>query len=66
MIELNNIAKEIREVISQKQQELGLTFEEENHIYTMNGRTDYPSVSKVLKKFYTEFATEEVALKVAG
>ena len=42
MIELNNIAKEIREVISQKQQELGLTFEEENHIYTMNGRTDYP------------------------
>ena len=66
MIELNNIAKEIREVISQKQQELGLTFEEENHIYTMNCRTDYPSVSKVLKKFYTEFATEEVALKVAG
>ena len=66
MIELKNIAKEIREVISQKQQELGLTFEEENHIYTMNGRTDYPSVSKVLKKFYTEFATEEIALKVAG
>jgi hypothetical protein len=32
----------------------------------MNGRTDYPSVSKVLKKFYTEFATEEIALKVAG
>jgi hypothetical protein len=66
MIELKNIAKEIREVISQKQDELGLTFEEENHIYTMNGKTDYPSVSKVLKKFYTEFATEEIALKVAG
>jgi hypothetical protein len=65
-MDLNNIAKEIREIISQKQVELGLTFEEENHIYTMNGRTDYPSVSKVLKKFYTEFATEEIALKVAG
>jgi len=65
-MKLNDIAKEIREIISQKQTELGLTFEEENHIYTMNGKTDYPSVSKVLKKFYTEFATEEIALKVAG
>jgi hypothetical protein len=63
---LLEIAKEIREIISQKQTEFGLSFEEENHIYTMNGRTDYPSVSKVLKKFYTEFATEEIALKVAG
>ena len=62
---LSDIAKEMRDIISQKQIEFGLSFEEENHIYTMNGRTDYPSVSKVLKKFYTEFATEEVALKVA-
>ena len=66
IMKLNDISKEIREIISQKQAELGLTFEEENHIYTMNGKTDYPSVSKVLKKFYTEFATEEIALKVAG
>ena len=65
-MKLNDISKEIGEIISQKQVELGLTFEEENHIYTMNGKTDYPSVSKVLKKFYTEFATEEIALKVAG
>jgi hypothetical protein len=63
---LLEIAKEIREIISKKQEEFGLSFEEEDHIYTMNGRTDYPSVSKVLKKFYTEFATEEIALKVAG
>ena len=62
---LNDVAKEIREIISQKQSELGLTFEETDHKYTMNGRTDYPSVSKVLKKFYTEFATEEVSYKVA-
>jgi len=64
-MKLNDVAKEIRDIILQKQNELGLTFEEENHIYTMNGRTDYPSVSKVLKKFYTEFATEEIANKVA-
>jgi hypothetical protein len=63
---LVEIAKEIREIISQKQTELGLSFEEENHIYTMNGRTDYPSVSKVLKKFYTEFPTEEAAYNKAG
>jgi len=63
---LNDIAKEIREIITQKQTEFGLSFEEENHIYTMNGRTDYPSVSKVLKKFYTEFPTEEAAYNKAG
>lgn len=66
IMRLNDVAKEIRDIISQKQNELGLTFEEENHVYTMNGRTDYPSVSKVLKKFYTEFPTEKIALKVAG
>jgi hypothetical protein len=65
MIELKTIAQEIRELISQRQQELGLTFEEEEHIYTMNGKTDYPSVSKVLKKFYTEFPTEQAAYKKA-
>jgi hypothetical protein len=62
---LSDIAKEIREIITQKQIEFGLSFEEENHIYTMNGRTDYPSVSKVLKKFYTEFPTEEAAYNKA-
>jgi hypothetical protein len=65
-MKLNKVAEEIRELISQKQQELGLTFEEENHIYTMNGKKDYPSVSKVLKKFYTEFPTEEAAYNKAG
>jgi hypothetical protein len=65
-MKLSDVALEIREIISQKQNELGLSFEEENHIYTMNGRTDYPSVSKVLKKFYTEFPTEEAAYNKAG
>ena len=64
-MDLKNIAKEIREIISERQKELGLTFEEENHIYTMEGKTDYPSVSKVLKKFYDEFPTEEAAFNKA-
>jgi hypothetical protein len=62
---LSDIVKEIREIITQKQIEFGLSFEEENHIYTMNGRTDYPSVSKVLKKFYTEFPVEEASYNKA-
>lgn len=65
-MKLNEIAKEIRDVISKKQQELGLTFVEEDHIYTMNGKTNYPSVSKVLKKFYKEFPTEQAAYNKAG
>jgi hypothetical protein len=63
---LSNIAQEIRELIKTRQQELGLTFEEDKHIYTMNGRKDYPSVSKVLKQFYTEFPSEEVSYHKAG
>jgi hypothetical protein len=66
MIDLKNIAKEIREIIAQRQVELGLTFEEERHIYTMNGKSDWPSVSKVLKKFYKEFPTEQAAYNKAG
>jgi hypothetical protein len=66
IMKLNNIAQEIRELIKVRQQELGLTFEEDKHIYTMNGRKDYPSVSKVLKQFYTEFPTEEAAYNKAG
>jgi hypothetical protein len=63
---LSNISQEIRELIKTRQQELGLTFEEDKHIYTMNGRKDYPSVSKVLKNFYRPFPTEEAAYNKAG
>jgi len=65
-MKLSSIAQEIRELVTKRQQELGLTFEEDKHIYTMNGRKDYPSVSKVLKQFYTEFPTEEAAYNKAG
>lgn len=69
-MDLNKIAIEIREILDSKREELGLTFIEEDHVYFMkdvNGklRNDFPSVSKVLKKFYTEFPTEEAALNKA-
>ena len=67
-MDLHEIALDIRSVIENKRQELGLEFFEDQHKYLMkdtNGviREDFPSVSKVLKHFYTEFPTEEAALK---
>ena len=68
---LKDIAQEIRDVISQKQLELGLEFFEEEHKYHMKDadgkvKSDFPSVSKVLKCFYDEFPTEEAAYKKSG
>jgi len=65
-MKLNNVAEEIREIISERQRKLGLLFEEERHIYTMDGKSDWPSVSKVLKSFYKPFPTEEAAYNKAG
>lgn len=70
-MDLTKIAQEIREIISQKQKEFQLTFEEETHTYTMldeSGelRNDFPSVSKVMKLFYEDFPTEQAAFNKAG
>lgn len=64
-MKLSEVALEIRNLIYKKQQELNLTFEEERHIYSISGNTNYPSVSSVLKKFYREFPTEEAAYNKA-
>jgi hypothetical protein len=70
-MDLRKIAEEIREIISKKQKDFQLTFEEESHKYTMldkngNLRSDFPSVSKVMKLFYDEFPTEQAAYNKAG
>jgi len=70
-MDLNKVAEEIREILNQKREELKLTFEEDEHKYTMldlNGdlRTDFPSVSKVMKLFYDEFPSEKKAYEMAG
>lgn len=69
-MELKEIAKEIRDIVSKKQQELQLTFEEDSHTYTMvdqSGelKSDWPSVSKVMKLFYDEFDSDGIANKKA-
>jgi len=70
MIDLKDISLEIREIFEEKKKELELSFIEETHTYFMkdkNGevRSDWPSVSKVLKHFYTEFPAEEISLRKA-
>lgn len=71
MTDLKFIAEEIREVLKTKREQLNLEFFEDQHKYIMkdsegNLRSDFPSVSKVLKHFYDEFPAEEIALKKAG
>jgi hypothetical protein len=70
-MDLKKIAEEIREILEEKRKELDLSFLEENHLYFMKDvdgkyRNDFPSVSKVLKKFYEPFDAEGIAYKKAG
>ena len=70
-MDLQIVAKEIREILDKKREELQLTFEEDAHKYTMidldgNLRTDFPSVSKVMKLFYDEFPADKKAFEMAG
>ena len=67
-MDLYQIRDEINEIIRKKQEELLLSFVEETHIYSMldvNGvlRSDWPSVSKVMKSFYEEFDSDGIAEK---
>ena len=70
-MDLKEIAKEIRELLETKRQELGLTFVEDTHTYTMKNskgelNSDWPSVSKVIKYFYDEFDSEGISLRKAN
>jgi hypothetical protein len=69
-MDLYKIRDEINDIIKNRQNELELTFEEESHTYTMrdvesNLRSDWPSVSKVMKYFYDEFDSDGIAEKKA-
>jgi hypothetical protein len=69
-MELNEVAKEIRDLLEKRRDDLELTFVEDTHTYYMkdvNGeiKSDFPSVSKVIKYFYDEFDSEGISLKKA-
>ena len=70
-MDLYKVAEEIREILNRKREEFRLSFEEDAHKYTMldldgDLRTDFPSVSKVMKLFYDEFPTEKKAYEMSG
>jgi hypothetical protein len=67
-MELYKVRDEINEILQRRRDELQLSFFEDTHTYTMmdkNGqlRSDWPSVSKVMKLFYEEFDSEGIAEK---
>lgn len=67
---INIIRGEILDILNKKREELKLSFFEDTHTYTMvdkNGvvRSDWPSVSKVMKLFYEEFDSDAIAEKKA-
>ena len=69
-MDLYKVAQEIRDILSKRQKEFQLTFEEDTHKYTMldlDGKlhSKFPSVSKVMKLFYTEFDSNGIAEKKA-
>ena len=67
-MDLNKLAQEIRDILSERQKDFQLTIEEDNHKYTMMDldgklRSDFPSVSKVMKLFYDEFRDGNVKIE---
>lgn len=62
--ELLKIAQEIRDIVTEKQKEMELTFVEDTHTYYIKGKdgvmtTGFPSVSTVIGQFYTPFPDQE-------
>lgn len=70
-MDLKEISKEINDLLEKRRKELDLTFVEEDHIYYMRDtdgvlRKTFPSVSKVIKKFYKPFDAEGTALRMSN
>ena len=68
---LKEVAQEINEALEKRRKDLRLSFIEDKHIYYMmddNGkiRSNYPSVTKILKKFHAPFDSETISLRMAG
>jgi|ERR1035441_1634257 hypothetical protein len=71
MIDLDDIAKEIREIINKKQKELEISFIENTHTYFIKDskgkiRSDYPSVSGLIDHFYLPFDDKAKSLQMCN
>ena len=70
IMDLVLISKEIRDLLEKKREEISLTFVESDHIYYMKDldgkvKSNFPSVSKLIKKFHKPFDANGMALKMA-
>jgi hypothetical protein len=68
---LEEISLEIKELLEKRRQELELTFVEEKHIYFMKDldgkvKSNFPSVSKIIKKFHKAFDADGMALRMSN
>lgn len=68
---LNKVAKEIRDIVAEKQKELDLTFVEDTHTYYIKNTegevvSNFPSVSTVIKQFYNDFPALEKSLEMCN
>lgn len=70
-MDLKKESEKIRKILDKRRDQMDLTFIEEDHLYFMrdeNGimRSNYPSVSKIIEKFYEEFDAEGISLRMSG
>lgn len=70
-MDLKKESEKIRKILDRRRDQMDLTFIEEDHLYFMrdeNGimRSNYPSVSKIIKKFYEEFDAEGISFRMSG
>ena len=69
-MDLKEVAGEIREVLKEKRNDLRMSFVESKHIYYMMDetgkiRSNFPSVTKIVKKFHEPFNAEVKSLQMA-
>jgi hypothetical protein len=67
---LKETATEINEILKEKRRNLHLNFVEKKHVYYMMDlggqmRSGFPSVSKLIKKFYKPFDAQGISLSMA-
>ena len=63
-------AEKIRKILNRRRKDIDFSFIEEDHIYYMRDehgmiRSNYPSVSKIIKKFYEEFQSDAISLRMS-
>jgi hypothetical protein len=68
---LKEIALEINETLEKRRKDLRLSFVESKHIYYMMDsdgkiKSNFPSVSKILKKLHQPFDADGISLRMAG